>query len=133
MNYRFDVALAASLIALCTCSAASAFDLTGAWASDPNACGKIFAKNGKSFAFTKNSDVYGSGFIADGDQLRGRSGRCRVTSRKESGDTINLLAACASDVMLSNVQFSLVVKDDNTIVRQFPGMEGITVQYKRCP
>ena len=34
--------------------------------------------------------------------------------------------------MLSNVQFFLKVIDDNTISREFPGMEGMDVKYHRC-
>jgi hypothetical protein len=34
--------------------------------------------------------------------------------------------------MVSNVQFFLSVLDDNTIVRQFPGIEGMDVTYHRC-
>jgi len=34
--------------------------------------------------------------------------------------------------MVSNVQFFLKVLDDNTISREFPGMEGMEVKYHRC-
>ena len=42
------------------------------------------------------------------------------------------LAACATDIMLSDVQFVLRVVDDDTITRVFPGIEGMEVKYHRC-
>jgi hypothetical protein len=110
-----------------------AFDLTGAWASSADQCGKVFKKNGNTVAFVQDSDLYGSGFVADANQLRGRTAQCTIKSRKEVGDTVNLLAACATDIMLSSVQFSLKVLDDNKISRLFPGMEGMEITYYRCP
>ena len=78
------------------------------------------------------SGVYGGGFIAEADRLQGKSQICTIKSRKESGKTINLVVACASGIMLSNVQFFLKVIDDDTISRDFPGIEGMEVKYHRC-
>ena len=107
--------------------------MTGAWANDLSACEKIFTKKGGALVFKDKSDIYGSGFIVDRDQIRGRAARCRITSRKETGDVTHLLASCSTDIMLSTIQFSVKVKNDNTIVRLFPGMEGLELQYERCP
>lgn len=107
-------------------------DLTGAWASSADQCGKVFKKTGNQIAFGEDSDIYGSGFIADANQLRGRTARCTIKSRKEAGDTLHLMAACATDIMLQSVQFSLRVLDDNKISRIFPGMEGMEITYYRC-
>jgi hypothetical protein len=64
--------------------------------------------------------------------LRGRNAKCTIKSRKEAGDTLHLLAGCASDIMLQNVQFSLKVLDNNTVSRLFPGMDGMEITYYRC-
>ncbi len=56
----------------------------------------------------------------------------RLKSRTEDGATLNLLVACATDIMLSSVQFSLKVLNDNSISRIFPGMPGMEVTYCRC-
>jgi hypothetical protein len=111
---------------------AHAFDLTGAWASGTDQCGQVFRKNGGRVTFAKDSDIHGAGFIAAGNQLKGRVARCTVKSKNEVSGTVNLVAACASDIMLSSVQFSLKVVDDNKITRFFPGMEGMEVNYYRC-
>ena len=82
--------------------------------------------------FTNFSGVYCGGFIAEANRLRGKFESCSVKSRKESSQTINLVVACASGIMLSNVQFFLKVVDDDTISREFPGIEGMEVKYHRC-
>jgi len=112
----------------------NAFELTGAWATSADQCGKVFARKGRAYQvnFTNFSGVYGGGFIAEANRLRGKFENCSIKSRKESGQTINLVVACASGIMLSNVQFFLKVLDDNTISREFPGMEGMEVTYHRC-
>jgi hypothetical protein len=113
---------------------ASAFELTGAWATSADQCGKVFARKGRAnqLNFTRFSGVYGGGFIAEPNRLRGKFENCSVKSRKESGQTLNLVLACASGIMLSNVQFFLKVLDDNSISREFPGIEGMEVTYHRC-
>jgi hypothetical protein len=113
---------------------ANAFELAGAWATSADQCGKVFARKGRAnkVSFTNFSGVHGGGFIVESDRLKGKFESCLVKSRNESGQTINLVVACASGIMLSNVQFFLKVIDDNTISREFPGMEGMDVKYYRC-
>ena len=113
---------------------ANAFELTGAWATSADQCGKVFTRKGRAnqVSFTNFSGVHGGGFIVESERLKGKFESCLVKSRKESGQTINLVVACASGIMLSNVQFFLKVIDDNTIAREFPGTEGMDVKYFRC-
>jgi hypothetical protein len=112
---------------------ADALDLNGAWASDANQCAKVFVRQGGRLGFTEMSDVYGGGFIIDGDQIIGKFARCRVKARKDDGMNVNLIAACATDIMLSSVQFSVRELDANSIARLFPGMEDMEISYHRCP
>ena len=120
-------------LSLAVPGSAVAFDLDGAWASDADNCGKVFARKGAQVSFTDMSDVYGGGFIIEGDQITGKFARCRIKARKDDGKTINLVAACATDIMLQNVQFSLRELDANNVIRMFPGMEGMEIKYARCP
>jgi capsular polysaccharide biosynthesis protein len=64
--------------------------------------------------------------------VRGKFENCKIRSRKENGENINLVVACASGIMLSNVQFFLKVIDDDTISREFQGMPEMEVKYHRC-
>jgi hypothetical protein len=112
----------------------NAFELTGAWATSANQCSKVFTRRGRAnqVNFTSFPGVYGGGFIAESNRLRGKFESCLIKSRKETDQVVNLVAGCASGIMLSNVQFVLKVIDDNTISREFPGMEGMEVRYHRC-
>jgi hypothetical protein len=121
------------LAALVSGTFAHAFDLTGQWASDQEACSKIFATSGKKAVLRKDSDLFGSGFIIDGNRITGRMARCTIKTTKESGSTLHMLASCATDIMLGNVQLSVKVVDDNRITRIFPGIDGMEVDYVRCP
>ena len=118
---------------LASAGSAAAVDLSGAWASDADNCAKVFTRKGSQVTFTDMSDVYGGGFIIEGDQITGKFARCRIKTRKDDGRTINLVAACASDIMLQSVQFSLREVDASSVIRMFPGMEGMEIKYARCP
>jgi hypothetical protein len=110
-----------------------AIDLTGAWATDAAVCDKVFAKKGKAISFKADADAYGSGFIIDGNTIRGKIAKCSIKVRKEDGAVTHLLAACSTDISLANVQFALKTVDQDRIIRLYPGMEGLEVPYSRCP
>ena len=101
-----------------------------AWRGAPY---QIFTTSGKKAALKKDSDLFGSGFIIDGNRITGRMARCTIKTKREDGANIHMLAACATDIMLGNVQLSVKVADDNRITRVFPGIEGMEVDYVRCP
>jgi hypothetical protein len=109
-----------------------AFELSGAWASQADLCNKVFAKKGNQVVFAEFSDLFGSGFIADGSRLRGKTVKCTIKSSKQEGDSLELSAACATSIMTSSVGFSLKVIDDNSLVRLFPEIPGMTLKYSRC-
>ena len=113
---------------------ADALDLPGAWAPSIDQCNKVFVRKGRAnqLAFTKFSGVYGGGFIAEPNRLRGKFENCSIKSRKEDGQDINIVVSCASSIMLSNVQFFLKAIDDDSVTRLFPGIEGMEVTYHRC-
>jgi hypothetical protein len=129
-----SVLVATMIAALTLPECAVAAELTGAWAPDADKCDKVFVRRGraKQIDFAEFSGVHGGGFIVEVDQLRGKFAKCRIKTRKEEGQRLNLIAACATDIMLSNVQFVLKVVDDDNITRTFPGIEGMEVKYHRC-
>jgi len=111
---------------------AQAFDLSGAWASEADMCKLVFARKGNELVFAEMSDLYGSGFVIDGNNVKGKAAQCTIQSKKQEGDSIELSAACATTIMRQNVRFNLKVLDDNNIVRLFPEIEGMTLRYTRC-
>jgi hypothetical protein len=128
--------LAATLVSavLSLSQEAIAFDLTGAWTAKADQCNKVFARRGRAnqVDFTNFSGAYGGGFIVEPNRLRSKFEACSIKSRKDDGQNINLVIACAKGIMLSNIQVFLKVVDDDTVTRLFPGMEEMDVNYHRC-
>jgi hypothetical protein len=111
---------------------AYAMDFTGAWASQGDLCKLVFTKKGNTVAFAELSDLYGSGFIIEGNQIRGKIVRCTITSKKQDGDNLEMNANCATSIMHQNVDFLLKPIDDNNIARILPNIENMQVKYTRC-
>ena len=137
MRVSQKAALAAAMLSgaiLAPFEQARATDLTGAWATSADECKNVFARKGKAnqITFTPMSEVHGGGFIAEPNRLVGRTAKCRIKAKKDDGQTVNIVASCATDIMLSNVQFVLKIVDDDNITRVFPGIEGMEVKYHRC-
>lgn len=129
----FGIVLAGALAGGLAVSPAAADDLSGAWATDGSACDKIFVKAGGRVTFRDNSELFGGGFVIDGNHVRGKATTCDIRSRRTAGAVTHMLASCASDIMLSSVQLSVRQPDPNTLVRIFPGMDGMELVYRRCP
>jgi hypothetical protein len=119
-------------LALSECAGAA--ELTGAWAPDADKCNQVFVRRGRSqqIDFAQFAGIHGGGFIIEADRIRGKFAKCRIKTRQAEGQSLNLIAACATDIMLSNVQFVLKAVDDDTMTRVFPGIEGMEVKYHRC-
>lgn len=132
MNAWTMILLAVLATLVASASSASALDLNGAWVSNADNCQRVFVRQGTRLGFTDMSDVYGGGFIVDGDEITGKFARCRIKARKDNGPNVNLVAACATDMMLSSVQFSLRELDADSLVRMFPGMDEMEIRYHRC-
>jgi len=124
------IALSSGLV---SAGAAGAFDLNGAWATNPDECARVFERRADGIALSGSSDVYGSGFVIDGKKVIGKTARCTISSSKEDGATINFLASCATEIMFDKIQFSLRIVDGDTISRIFPGIPEMSVTYARCP
>lgn len=117
------------MIAMAFGTAAGAYDLNGAWTTG-GVCENIFVKKDKAISFAPDSEVHGSGFIVQGDLIRGRTVRCTIKTRNEKGPVHRLVALCATDIMIDRVQIDYKVVDQNKIVRVIPG--GFEVEFKRC-
>jgi hypothetical protein len=89
------------------------------WASDTGYCGKIFALKGRQATFREDSGMFGSGFIVDADQIRGRTAKCKIIKSRTEGSAIYVMSSCATDIMLSNVELSLKVINEDQIDRIF--------------
>ena len=114
-------------------ASAHSFELNGAWANDPSICSKIFVKRDTKLVMTSDADNYGSGFVVDGNQVRGKIATCNIKSRKEEAGLVHLITSCSTDVALQTVQLSFKIDSDSRITRIFPGAPEMSVSYSRCP
>ena len=112
---------------------AHSVELNGAWASDLSVCGKIFVKQNARLVMTADADNYGSGFIIDGNQVRGKMATCNIKARKEDAGVVHLITACSTDVAIETVQLSFKIDSDSRITRIFPGIPEMATTYSRCP
>jgi len=136
----FNVSRSTGLYAFLFCgclllaSQADAFDLNGAWATSADQCGKVFVKKGDKISFAQFSEEFGGGFVADGNDVRSKTARCTITSRKETGDTIDFQAACASEIMSTSANLRLKILDANSVSRIFtdPALAGMELTFYRC-
>ena len=136
----FNVSRSTGLYAFlfCSCllltSQAHAFDLNGAWATSTDQCSKVFVKKGDKISFAQFSEEFGGGFVADGNNVRSKTARCTIMSRKETGDTIVFQAACASEIMATSTNLRLKILDANSVSRIFtdPALAGMELTFYRC-
>lgn len=131
--YRSSLSMLALTCTLIVPTAqASAFELSGAWASQGDLCNLVFVRKGSEVMFTELSDLYGSGFIIDNSRITGKAGRCTIESKKQDGNSLTISAACATSIMNQNMKFNVKIIDDDTLSREFEEVPGMTVNYSRC-
>src|SRR5689334_17627784 len=121
------------LVSMTCARIVQASDFDGAWANNSDACGRLYVKKTGRTNFVRNADMYGSGFIIDGNQIRGKMARCKVTTVKRDGDVAHLVAACSTDIAVDTVQFTFKILDRDRVIRTFPGIPELDATYVRCP
>jgi hypothetical protein len=109
-----------------------AAEIEGAWATNQEACSKIFAKQGSQLRMTADADRFGSGLIIEGNRIRGKVATCTIKTRKQEGPTLHLLMVCSTDVALQNVQFSVKMEGADRLIRIYPGIPELDTPYHRC-
>jgi hypothetical protein len=120
-------------VCLLACAAeAQTADFDGAWANNEAACAKVFAKEGNKVVLAKDSDMYGSGFIVDGNRLTGKVAVCTIRTRKTDGPLTLVHATCSTDVALQDVVFGWKREAANKIIRVFQGLPELDTPFYRC-
>jgi hypothetical protein len=121
-----------STLIACPIGPAHAEDIDGVWISDAAVCQKVFEKRGNRVSFLKGSDLYGNGFIIEGNQIRGRVASCTIKLRKQQGPVINLVAVCSTDIAIDTAHFFLRMDGPDKIIREFSGLPELVMFYQRC-
>ena len=112
---------------------ADAFEFDGAWVTDAAKCAQVFTKKNNRISMSKRSEFFGSGFIVEGDRIRGPSATCKINNRKEEGDMLHLIASCTTQIaVLSPTQLDIKIEDSNRILRFFHNFSELAVPYTRC-
>lgn len=111
---------------------ADAADINGAWVTPQDACTKVLAKRGNSISFADDADLYGSGFIIDGNRITGKIATCTIKSRKQDGAILHLMTSCSTDIALQDVHFGLKQEGEDKLIRLFPGLPELDRTYHRC-
>jgi hypothetical protein len=108
-------------------------DISGAWASDASVCSKVFVKNNNRISFTPDAELYGGGFIVEGNRVTGTLQKCNIKSMKGDGADVHLIAACSTGVMVSDFQYTVKIVGDNQITVSSAGPVNMETPYVRCP
>ena len=112
---------------------AHATDLNGAWASDASVCSKVFVKSNNRISFLPDAELYGGGFLVEGDRATGTFQKCNIKSFKDDGTNVHLTATCSTGVEVSDLQFTVKVVGHDKITVSSNGSVNITTPYVRCP
>jgi len=96
-------------------SNSGAFEFDGAWVTDAAKCAKVFVKKSNRISMTKHAELFGGGFIVEGDRIRGPA-----------------ILFCMSLMILSPMQLDIKIEDTNNIVRFFSNFSEIAIPYTRC-
>src|SRR5215813_11329347 len=110
-----------------------AADINGAWASDASVCGKVFVKTNNRISFAPDAELYGGGFIVEGNRATGTFQKCKIKSMKDDGANVQLIAACSDGVMVQDLQFTVKRVGDNQITVSSAGPVAMENPYVRCP
>ena len=130
----FAPALLVLMGAISLSPATHAADISGAWASDPSVCSKVFVKNNNRISFAPDAELYGGGFIVEGERATGTFQKCNIKSMKNDGTNVHLVAACSDGVMVQDLQFTVKRVGDNQITVSTAGpVNNMENPYVRCP
>jgi hypothetical protein len=81
--------------------------------TDLAGCNKIFVTENNRLSLARNADAYGSGFIIDGNTIKGQFASCQIKARKIEGSTYRLIAVCSTDIALSTTELNFRMDDAN--------------------
>lgn len=137
VKLSFAVSLLAGSLGLASQARAQTANINGAWTDSIKNCDKLFEKKDVRYSIRKDSDSYGNALIIDGNRIIGKlASNCNVKERKQQGDTVYLVATCATTVAVERVSVKLKVvsADKFTLIfpSGWPSELGVEVPYERC-
>ena len=128
----FKLALLSVPIMSSLSASALAADMNGAWAMEASSCSKVFVKNNEKISFAPNADLYGGGFIVEGNRASGTFQKCNIQSRKDDGTSIHLTAACSDGTMIQEMKFAVKFLGVDQITLTLVEQQSIETTFVRC-
>ena len=80
-----------------------------------------------------HSDMYGRGFIIEGNEVTDQLATCHIKDRKVDDSMIRLVADCSTDMGRFTDQLILRIDGNDRLTRFFVGMPRMGLTYFRCP
>jgi hypothetical protein len=120
-------------IGLSAVVSAYATDINGAWVKNVEDWGKrasicsraLFKENNKLMTYERGV------VVIDDQEVRAKTGTCRIKARKDDGHFVRLLVECPAEI--AEVLFNLRVDGPDKLTRLFVGMPQMSTSYFRCP
>ena len=128
----FKLALLSLPVMLSLSVSALAADMNGAWASDASVCSKVFVKNNDRISFAPNAELYGGGFIVEGNRASGTFQKCNIKSRKDDGTNIHIIAACSDGIMIQEMKFAVKLVGADQITLTLAEPQSVESPFVRC-
>lgn len=120
-------------VALLFFSHAYAADLDGAWASNPNVCSQIFIMKNNKISKAHYADMYGRGFVIEGDEVTDELATCHIKDRKVDGNIIRLTSDCSTSMGNFTDQIILRLDGNDRVTRFSVGTRETGLAYFHCP
>jgi hypothetical protein len=107
-------------------------DLSGAWTVDASACGAVFTDADNRLAFKPDADLHAGGLIVQGRRVSGTFQKCTITSFREDGPNVKVIASCSDGVAYSDVAFDVKITGENKITLSSKEPVPVEMLYSRC-
>ena len=116
MNKKSGLALGALLLITCGPAFAAEFDgrLTGAWATSPAECQKLFVRGGGGFAFRQPVDQFAQAAIITPGSIVMPNQTCQVTGSTQNNGLTTLQFQCKDSISYTTQSVEIEIKSSTS-------------------
>ncbi len=134
MNRKFGLALGALLLVGCAPAGAAELDgrLTGAWATTPADCQKLFVRNGGGVAFRQPADQFAQAAIITPGSFIMPNQTCQVTGVSSVKGLTTVTSTCKDSISYTSQSVEIEVKSSTQIVYRPNGDKTLDTTLIKC-
>ncbi len=134
MNKKSGLALGALLLFSCGPAGAAELDgrLTGAWATTPADCQKLFVRNGGGLAFRQPADQFAQAAIITPGTFVLPNQTCQVTSVSNDKGLITVNSTCKDSISYTSQSVEIEIKSGTQIVYRPNGDKTLDTILVKC-